>query len=255
MIFPAGKIYSENALNQLTWKTGGEYLTLKELIQNIMPRKLLNLLLAVMAVIVGLYPAIYFFADRQSGLLSSKTDAVLSGVFWNIGFYTHIMFGGLALLIGWTQFNPGWRTRRLRLHRQVGKVYVIASLLSALAGVYIALYATGGLVAAAGFSCLGISWFYTTLAAYRQIRKGNIEAHQKMMIYSYAACFSAVTLRVYLPFLIMLFHDFIKAYLLVAWLCWIPNLLVAWLIVKQFDRHKEAAIITIDNAAVDEPRH
>ena len=219
-----------------------------------MPRKLLNILLAVMAIIVGLYPAIYFFADRKFGLLNSKADAVLSNTVWNIGFYTHITMGGLALLIGWTQFNLAWRTRRLTLHRQVGKVYVIASLLSALAGVYIAFYATGGLIASAGFICLGVTWFYTTLSAYLEIRKGRIEAHQKMMIYSYAACLSAVTLRLYLPFLTMLFHDFVKAYLLVAWLCWIPNILIAWLIVKQLDRQKQAATITVNVSSLDEQR-
>ncbi len=48
-----------------------------------------------------------------------------------------------------------------------------------------------------------------------------------MMIYSYAACFAAVTLRLWLPMLTALFHDFKTAYRIVAWLCWLPNLAVA----------------------------
>jgi hypothetical protein len=54
-----------------------------------------------------------------------------------------------------------------------------------------------------------------------------------MMIYSYAACLAAVTLRIYLPLLAFAFNDFIKAYLLVAWLSWVPNLLVAFYINKR----------------------
>ena len=124
------------------------------------------------------------------------------------------------------------------MHRRIGKVYVIASLLSATAGIYIALFATGGTIASMGFICLGIIWFYTTLRAYIEIRKGWIDSHQKMMIYSYAACFSAVTLRIYLPLLVILFHDFIKAYLVVAWLSWIPNIIVAHFLVRQVERQK-----------------
>ena len=63
--------------------------------------------------------------------------------------------------------------------------------------------------------------------------------HQKMMIYSYAACFAAVTLRIYLPILSILFHDFIKAYILVAWLCWIPNIIVAYFLVQQIQHQKD----------------
>jgi hypothetical protein len=53
-----------------------------------------------------------------------------------------------------------------------------------------------------------------------------------MMIYSYAACFAAVTLRIWLPLLISITGDFFIAYPIVAWLCWVPNLIVANLIVK-----------------------
>ena len=48
-----------------------------------------------------------------------------------------------------------------------------------------------------------------------------------MMIYSYAACFAAVTLRIWLHLLTALFGGFITAYTIVAWLSWVPNLIVA----------------------------
>ena len=201
-----------------------------------MTKKVFRIIFPVLAILVGLYPIIYFFIHQKFGLLQSKSDATLNNFFWHIGFYMHITLGGLALLIGWTQFRVKLRTNNLMLHRQIGKVYVIAALLSAISGIYIALFATGGTIASSGFICLGIIWFYTTLRAYIEIKKKRIDKHQKMMIYSYAACFSAVTLRVYLPLLTIFFHDFIKAYLVVAWLCWIPNIIVAYFLVRQLQR-------------------
>lgn len=198
-----------------------------------MVKKGLWILFATFALLIGLYPMIYFLIDRKFGLLGSKSVALLSNTCWNIGFYTHIIFGGIALFTGWIQFSPKMRNRRMTLHRKLGKVYVVAVLLSALAGICIGFFATGGWISSAGFICLGIIWFYTTLKAYLHIKQGEIAAHQKMMVYSYAACFAAVTLRIWLPILTIMYGDFIKAYLLVAWLCWIPNIVVAYLITRK----------------------
>jgi uncharacterized membrane protein len=198
-----------------------------------MVKKGLWILFATFALLIGLYPMIYFLIDRKFGLLNSKSVELLSNTFWNIGFYTHIVFGGIALLIGWTQFSSKMRNRRMASHRKLGKVYVVAVLLSALAGIYIGFFATGGWISSAGFICLGIVWFYTTLKAYLHIKEGEVEKHQKMMIYSYAACFAAVTLRIWLPILTIIYGDFSKAYLVVAWLCWVPNLVVGYLITRK----------------------
>ncbi len=193
-------------------------------------------MLAVLAIIVGLYPAIYLFIDRKFGLLASKTNELLSDPFWNIGFYTHIFFAGLALLIGWTQFSSKLRNKNMAVHRITGKVYVVSALVSSIAGIYIGIFATGGIVTSMGFICLGVIWFYTTLMAYIYIRNKQILQHQKMMIYSYAACFAGAALRIWLPILGIIFGDFITAYTIVAWLCWVPNLMVAYFITKRTKR-------------------
>lgn len=191
-------------------------------------KKILWALFGFFSVAIGLYPGVYFIQDRKFGLLSTKSDALLNDVFWNVGFYTHIILGGLALLIGWLQFSPRLRRTRLPLHRRIGKIYVAAALLSGLAAIGIGTQATGGWPAALGFMSLGVIWVYTTFAAYRHIRARRQTAHRKMMTYSYAACFAAVMLRLWMPLLIIYFDDYILAYRVVAWLCWVPNLLVAW---------------------------
>lgn len=188
---------------------------------------------AFLAIGVGLYPLLYFFLDRKFGLLASKSEALLTDTLWNIGFYGHILLGGVALLIGWVQFSKKIRSRNLKLHQNLGRVYVIAALISGVCGIFIALNATGGLVTTIGFMGLGIVWVYTTSKAYLAIKKGDIPLHQGMMIYSYAACFAAVTLRIWLPLLTIFFGDFESAYRIVAWLCWVPNMIFAYFWVRK----------------------
>jgi hypothetical protein len=101
-----------------------------------MTKRIVWILMALMSILIGLYPAIYFFIDRKFGLLGSKSDEVLTSILWNASFYIHIILGGLALLIGWTQFNSKIRIKKLAVHRLIGKVYVVAVLLSATGGVH-----------------------------------------------------------------------------------------------------------------------
>ena len=203
-----------------------------------MTRRVLWILMVSSAILIGLYPIIYLLIDRMFGLLGSKSDELLANIYWNIGFYTHIFFGGLSLLIGWMQFSSRLRTNNLTLHKRIGKIYLISVLFSSIAGIYIGFYATGGLISSLGFICLGIIWFYTTLKAYLYVKNKKVEQHKKLMVYSYAACFAAVTLRVWLPFLQTIYEDFDTAYRIVAWLCWIPNLIVASIITRQLDTQK-----------------
>ncbi len=199
-------------------------------------KRVLWYVFAGLSIAIGLYPIGYFFIDSDAGLLSTKDALLLSSVFWNIGFYVHISMGGLALLVGWIQFSVQFRNKNLSLHRSIGKVYIFSVFLAAIAGACIGFFATGGPIAATGFVSLGVIWFVTTISAYQSARTGHIRHHQKMMIYSYAACFAAVTLRLWLPLLSNLMGGFIPAYRMVAWLCWVPNLVVAYALVKKLDR-------------------
>lgn len=190
----------------------------------------------IMCVLIGLYPISYFVIDRHFGLLSSKSQELLTDQLWNITFYGHIVLGGIALLIGWLQFSAKLRKNNLSLHRVIGKVYVIAVLISGICGVYIAQSATGGISNVIGFSLSGIIWLVTTILAYTSIRAGRIEIHQNYMTYSYAVCFSAVTLRIWLSILVPLLGSFNEAYVIVGWLSWVPNVIVAYLIINRRQR-------------------
>lgn len=190
---------------------------------------------AFFAVAVGLYPLIYYLVDMHGkGLWAGKTKELLENTIWHTAFYIHITFGGLALLTGWTQFSKRMRDRYLNPHRLVGKIYVASVFLSSTAGLYIAFFASGGIVCVIGFGALAVAWLISIAKAYATILNHDIKQHENWMIRNYALAFAAVTLRVYLPFLSsVVFHDFIPAYRIVAWLSWVPNLIVAEIIISR----------------------
>ncbi|PJJ83605.1 DUF2306 domain-containing protein [Mucilaginibacter auburnensis] len=198
-----------------------------------MRKRIVWFLIGVLAILIGLYPLKYLLSTGTVGILNGKPDWLLNSLIWKISFYTHIVLGGVALSIGWLQFNDKLRLSKPRIHQFIGKIYVISVLLSSFSGFYIALFADQGFWASLGFSCLAVIWFYTTFMAYLTVRNRQFIRHRNMMIYSYAACFAAVTLRIWLPVLIITIGDYSISYIIVAWLSWIPNLLAAYLIVKK----------------------
>jgi uncharacterized membrane protein len=190
---------------------------------------------ALFAIAIGLYPLIYYFVDmHDKGLLASKPKELLNDSLWRTFFYLHITAGGIAMLTGWTQFSGRLRGKYLNRHRFVGKVYVIAVLLSSCAGLFIAFFASGGITSVLGFGSLALLWLFTDIKAYTSIRKLQIDEHERWMIRNYALTFAAVTLRIWLPLATGLMHfDFITAYRAISWVCWVPNLIVAEFIISR----------------------
>lgn len=199
-------------------------------------KTLLLILLAIACLIVGLYPITYLVFDGKFGLLYTKGDALLASGLWRLGFYVHILSGGVALLSGWPQFVKSIRSRYPRVHRTLGKIYIVMVVISGVAAICIAPFSSAGWVAGAGFGSLGIVWLYFTIQAYRSIRSRDFLKHENEMICSYSACLASVTLRIWLPLLIFALQlRFEVAYAIVAWLCWVPNLSVAfWITSKPF---------------------
>ena len=193
------------------------------------------IIIASLAVIVGLYPLLYFSEGfRTYGFLAGKPEALRQNLYYMSTFYTHISFGSIALLTGWSQFSEQLRSRYLSRHRLLGKVYVGSVLLSSLSGFAIAMFATGGMVSIVGFAALALSWLFSNVKAYTAILNKDLQAHKNWMICNYALTFAAVTLRIWLPFSQAVLHmDFVLAYQIAAWLCWVPNLLVAAVIINR----------------------
>jgi uncharacterized membrane protein len=149
-----------------------------------------------------------------------------------IGIGAHVFGAAVALLLGPFQFVSRLRARRPRLHRWIGRFYLgVGVLIGGSAGFYVAFHAFGGIVARLGFGSLALVWLYTGANAYAAIRRRDVTAHRRWMVRNFALTFGAVTLRIYLPLSAISGIAFETAYPAIAWLAWVPNLLVAqwWL--------------------------
>ncbi len=162
-----------------------------------------------------------FFPEQRAVYLAHLTFVMV-----------HVVASMLAILIGPFQFLPGIRKGRwLKFHRRLGRTYLLGILFGGLSGLYMAQLAYGGIVSRLGFGTLACLWLYTGYRAYSHIWKKETEQHRQWMIRNYALTFAGVTLRIWIPLFLAAGMDFSAAYVMIAWLCWIPNLLVAeWMI-------------------------
>ena len=71
------------------------------------------------------------------------------------------------------------------------------------------------------------------------------------MTRNYALTFAGVMLRVWSPLSVGMGADFTTAYVIIAWACWIPNLLVAeWIIRRTRPARRRTANVEIPGSSV-----
>jgi uncharacterized membrane protein len=167
------------------------------------------------------------FAHNHAFFLGFKQAAIKTG--WYMpAFYCHIFASSVILLVGFFQFSEKVYTNR-KVHRALGKIYVLGVLLIAAPGAYVmTLFVNRGAGVFISFMLQNTLWIISTTLAFIFIKKGNINDHVKMMRRSYGLAFGAVTLRFY----ILLFHvfgngvNFDNNYIIIAFLSWVPNLVL-----------------------------
>ncbi|MFK4411527.1 MULTISPECIES: DUF2306 domain-containing protein [Bacillus] len=179
----------------------------------------------------------YFIMDGfQTGLVKVKLmfGSKLSA-FWYMMLFTHITTSIVALVIGPFTLSTRFRERNMNRHRIVGRIYMVGILLGGVSGLYLSFYATGGLVAKLGFGLLSVSWLTSAYQALHRVKNKKIKDHRNWMIRNYSLTFGAVTLRIWLPLFIVLFgiERFELSYAIIAWLAWVPNLIVAELFIRK----------------------
>lgn len=164
----------------------------------------------------------------------AKLHPAMRATFAEHGFAirAHVFAAAVALILGPFQFMPRLRASRPGLHRWSGRVYLgVGVLVGGLAGLVMATHAFGGTMSTLGFGALALLWLATGALAYSAIRAGDTIAHRRWMIRNFALTLAAVTLRLQLPAAMALRIPFEIAYPVIAWTCWVPNVLIAeaWL--------------------------
>lgn len=146
----------------------------------------------------------------------------------------HVAGAATALLVSPLQLMPAIRRGRPALHRWLGRVYVVGCTVGGIAGVPLALGSAAGPIASAGFGSLALAWLVTTLIGWRAGADKRLGEHRSWMVRSFSLTYAAVTLRLYLTILPALPIAFVSGYRAIAFLCWVPNLLVAELLLRRW---------------------
>ncbi len=104
----------------------------------------------------------------------------------------HTLAGIFALLIGPINFSSRIRQRHLKLHRVLGRIYVVSVFIGAATGVALA----SGRPGLPGTSMQAAAWIVCTTAAFITARNRQIVQHRQWMARSYAVTFTFVSSRV-----------------------------------------------------------
>lgn len=181
----------------------------------------------------------YIPYNTDVAFLRIKQD-VIDIPFYKLAFFTHVYTAVFVLPAGLTQFSVYIRRNLPLLHRYSGWVYAATViLLAGPSGFYMGVYANGGVISQISFCLLASLWIYFTAIAVIKAVQGDYKAHREYLIRSFALTLSAVTLRAWKYLLVFMFHPRpMDVYQIVAWLGWIPNLIIAELIIRKYIKLK-----------------
>lgn len=153
----------------------------------------------------------------------------------------HIIPGGMALLIGPTQLLRELRNKSLKLHRWLGKVYVICVALSATGALCLTFVTTSqeGPMYTIGLWFLVLVWICTTGIAYWTIRQRRVAEHEHWMVRSYIVTFAFIVQNYILKIPgVMNLGTFPEVAPTLFWLSWAVPLFVYEIYLTTFVRVK-----------------
>jgi len=161
-------------------------------------------------------------------------------VYYNIAFFTHVYTSFFLLIFGILQFSKSLRRRQPKIHRRIGKLYIVIILFfSGPSSLIMGYYANGGIASKISFLLLSFLWLTFTYLAFHYAKKLDYKKHQQFAIRSFALTLSAISLRLFKFIIVFLWHPLpMDTYRIVSWLGWTFNLLLAEIIILYFIKNK-----------------
>ncbi len=202
-------------------------------------RMILWLALAFFTVLMARITLEYWPIRNDAAFLQIKQQ-YLGIKHWELAFWVHVFTSMLPLLAGFTQFAP-WVLRNWpRVHRSMGRIYVISvCFITGPASLVMAFYANGGITSRIAFVTLAVLWLGTTAMGWRTVLQRKWQLHREWMIRSYALTLSAITLRAWKYLIIFAFEPRpMDVYRIVAWLGFVPNVLIAEWLIRRYRKQK-----------------
>ena len=113
-------------------------------------------------------------------------------------FLPHFISAATALFLGLTQMWLGLSGRHWRLHRILGRLYLVTVACGCAGGcILAAMIMSQALVFASGFFFMGCAWAMTTALAFLAIRRRAVAVHREWMMRSYVIALAFVSFRVF----------------------------------------------------------
>jgi hypothetical protein len=140
-------------------------------------------------------------------------------------FYAHLAAGPLTLLFGLVLLSDRFRARFPSHHRALGKLQcLLILLLLTPSGLWMAYYAAGSFVAAAGFAMLSLLTATCVALGWRRAVQRQFAAHRRWMTCCFLLLCSAVVIRVVGGFVAVTSVGVTWSYPVAAWLSWLVPL-------------------------------
>ena len=182
----------------------------------------------VLSILIGLLIS-YYVIDRAFPMLIVTEENYgtyyFPRVFW---VFPHIVLGIFATIIGPFQFMSKIRNKYLKTHRQLGRVYIVSTILSGISGMYMAATSGVNLPFAVGLFVLGFAWSVSAIMAFVSIKNKKIALHKDWMIRSYVLTLAFVSFRFVEDILMALkIGSPEEVLVLMSWACWAIPLFIA----------------------------
>lgn len=217
----------------------------------------------VSALLFGLYILAFYAAALYDGNMT-KWNKILPGLYQpgsraaTIGIGMHFAAGGIILVLGCVQLIEKIRQLYPKVHRWVGRVYVVASLLAAIGGlIFIFIKGTiGGTVMDIGFGLYGVLMFVCAIETIRHAKARRLTKHRVWALRLFSLAIGSWLYRMDYGFWFLLADgaghskDFHGAFdQVMSFFFYIPNLLVVELFVRAREV-KSSPIIKITASVV-----
>jgi len=208
----------------------------------------------VSAILFGLYILAFYAASLINGNMN-KWNKLLPGIYTpgartaTLSIGVHFAAGGIILVMGCIQVIRKIREIYPRLHRWVGRIYVVASILAAIGGLLFILIkgTVGGTVMDIGFALYGILMFWCAIETIRQARARNLQKHRIWALRLFALAIGSWLYRMEYGFWFLLtdkaghtndFHGWFDN--IMAFFFYLPNLILVELMVRSDSRSSSA---------------
>ena len=143
--------------------------------------------------------------------------------------YVHVVPGLVFMILGPLQFSKRIRATSLKFHRRSGRVFLVISVTTAIAGMVLAfrLPAFGGLNTAVATYFAGSLFLFSVAKAYYHVRRGEIVLHREWIIRAFALGLGVSTMRLVLIVFILMHFRMQEAFGISSWLGFGTNLIAA----------------------------